>query len=186
MTTENSLLVLDRDGTLIEDAGYLGRNNNWREEIKLKKEVIDFISYVNKKNSCVKIVVTNQSGVARGYFDCNTVEETNKEINRALLDKGIKIDNWQYCPDVDEKYTQSINDMDFNVDFVKEQTKRKPKPDMVYDALYELGKKLDDFSRIVVVGDKNDDEWLAKNLNAKFIIVKNETCGEMIKKFEND
>jgi len=182
---ENILIVLDRDGTLIEDKGFLGKNPDWKYDVKLKKEVVEFIASVQRKYSTTKIVVSNQSGVARGNFDCRTVEEINKHISQLLEKNGIKIDNWQYCPCVDFEYAKSKKEkINFNPEFVREKTKRKPSPDMVYDALKALNKKLSDFSRVIVLGDKNEDKEMAKNINAKFIGSNNKTYGQMLKEFE--
>ena len=171
---ENILIILDRDGTLIEDKEFLGKNSNWKDKVKLKKEVIELIAAIQRRYSTMKIVVSNQSGVARGYFGCKTVEEINKHIAELLKKNDIKIDNWQYCPYVDFEYAKLNKEkINFNTKFVKEKTKRKPNPDMVYDALKALNKKLSDFNKVIVLGDKSEDKEMAKNINAKFIDVNN-------------
>ena len=182
---ENILMVLDRDGTLIDDEGFLGKNPGWRANVKLKKEVIEFIAAIQRKYATIKIVVSNQSGVARGNFDCKTVEEINNHIAGLLKKNGIKIDDWQYCPYVDFEYAESNKEkINFNPEFIKEKTKRKPSPGMVYDALKALNKKLSDFSRVVVLGDKREDKEMAENINAEFIDSNNKTCKQMLKEFE--
>ena len=102
--TEKVLLVIDRDGTLVEDVYFLGREKNWREQVKLKKDVIDLLIYIQTKHDTVKVVISNQHGVARGYFNTERVETVNNYISRLLERKGILLDNWQYCPDVDADY----------------------------------------------------------------------------------
>ena len=184
---ESILMVLDRDGTLIDDEGFLGKNPDWKGKVKLKKEVIEFIAAIQRKYSTMKIVVSNQAGVARGYFGCKTVEEINKHIAGLLIKNGIKIDDWQYCPYVDFEYAKLNKEkINFNPEFIKEKTKRKPSPDMVYDALKALNKKLSDFSMIVVLGDKSEDKEMAKNINAEFIDSNHKTCKQMLKEFEAD
>jgi len=178
------LLIIDRDGTLIEDAGYLGKNKNWKEEVKLKKSVVDFISYIQTKYDTTKIVVSNQTGVARKYFDCKTVEEINKYIHGLLKKKGIRIDNWQYCPYANTAYAEmkkKEEKLEFDLRFVKDKTKRKPSPGMVFDGLKELKKDIKEFSYIIVLGDKDDDKGLAENLKARFINVRNKGYKELIK-----
>lgn len=180
------LLILDRDGTLIEDKNFLGKNKTWRDEIKLNEDVIDLILQIQKKYFTVKIVVTNQAGVARGYFTNKTVQDINHYIGKLLFEKNIKIDNWQYCPDVDSKYKERNKDeFKLNPEYVKNKTKRKPNTDMVFDGLKEFKKKIDYFDKIFVIGDKKDDEELAKNLKVKYISVKHKSSEEMIKDFEN-
>lgn len=171
---EDILMVIDRDGTLVEEQGFLGKNPNWKDKVKLRKEVIEFITAIQRKYSTTKIVVSNQSGVARGYFDCKTVEKINKHIAELLKKNDINIDNWQYCPYVDFEYAKLKKDkINFNPEFIKEKTKRKPAPDMLYDALKSLNKKLSNFSRIIVLGDKNEDKEMAKSINAEFIDANN-------------
>jgi|SRR3989344_6733093 len=172
----NKILVcLDRDGTLIENNNFFGKKKNWKDEFKLNKNVIDFLISLKTKYDATFIVITNQAGVAREYFDCKTVEEINSYLNEKLLEKGIKIANWQYCPDVDSKYAELKKDeIDFDPNFVKDKTKRKPNPDMVFDALKELNKKIKDFNEIIVIGDRDEDRKFAENLKAKFVDVNKE------------
>jgi len=179
------LLILDRDGTLIEKKDFLGKNPDWKDELKLKDKVIDFISYIQSKHNTAKIVVSNQAGVARDYFSCKTVEEINNYIHKLLLKKEINIDNWQYCPYVDSKYAKlKKEEIDFNPEFVSEKTKRKPNLDMVHDGLKVINKRLGDLNNIVVVGDRHEDKELAEKLNVGFISVNNKTSEEMIREFE--
>lgn len=178
------LIILDRDGTLIEDVGYLGKNRKWKAEIKLKNDVIEFILFLQSNYNTAKIVITNQSGVARGYFGCNTVEEINKQIDSLLRKKGIKIDNWQYCPFVDSRYANSRkNESKFVPSFVRDKTKRKPNTSMVNDGLGEIGRKIRDFNEIIVLGDKEEDKILASKLNAKFIRVPDKSFEDMAEEF---
>ena len=167
---EDILMVIDRDGTLVEEQGFLGKNPHWKDKVKLRKGVIEFIAAIQRKYSATKIVVSNQSGVARGYFDCKTVEKINKHIAELLKKNGIKIESWQYCPYVDFEYARLNKEkINFNPEFVKEKTKRKPAPDMLYDALKSLNKKLSDFNDVIVLGDKSEDKEMAKSINAEFI-----------------
>lgn len=178
------LLVIDRDGTLIGNNDFLGKNENWPEELRLNEPVISFISALQTKFLTTKIVVTNQAGVAKGYFDCNTVEKINNKINEKVSTKGVKIDNWQYCPDIDSAYAELMRDkQQFNPNYVKGITKRKPHTTMVGDGLKALGKKLEDFDDILVLGDRHEDKELANNLKAKFIDVNGKNYEELKKEF---
>ena len=178
------LLGIDRDGTLIEDIEFLGKEENWKEQIKLKKDVIDLLIYLQTKYDTVKIVVSNQQGVARNYFDKERVEEINKYTDKLLGENGIITDDWRFCTDVDKKYAVSIKEAKFNPDFVKEKTKRKPSPDMILDALSEINKSIDEFEKILIIGNSQDDKELAKNINAQFIDVNNKNYDELKKEFE--
>jgi rfaE bifunctional protein nucleotidyltransferase chain/domain len=164
------LLCIDRDGTLIEERNFLGKEKNWRDQIKLKNNIISSISYLQTKFNTTKIVVSNQAGVARGYFNQKKVEEINEHVNNLLIKRGIKIDNWQYCPDVDLKYAElKRKELFFDKNFVKDITKRKPSDKMVLDSLNEFGKQLSEFSHIIVFGDREDDKGLSKKLEATYI-----------------
>lgn len=177
------LVCIDRDGTLISEQEFLGKESNWRDKIVLKEPVVHFLEYLQTKYTTTNIVVSNQSGIARKYFNKNRVEEINKYLNIKLVNNNIKVKNWKYCPDVDSKYAQS-QDTEFDQKFIKPTTKRKPSTAMVLDALEEINNQIEDFDEILVIGDRHEDEGLAKNLNAKFINVKNKNYEEMINLFE--
>lgn len=174
------LLLIDRDGTIIENDDFVGRNKNWLSELKLKDEVVSFISYMQTKFQTTNIVVSNQTGVARRFFTCQTVEDINSYVNKHLLEKGIKINNWQYCPDADKKYSDAHPEYNCDPKFVKEQTKRKPSTDMVFDGLKELRKDLKDFAYIVVIGNSSDDKGLAENIDALYIDVNDKSYEDMV------
>jgi len=181
------LLIIDRDGTLIEDKEFIGKNKEWKKEVVLNKPVIDFIIYLQTKHPTTKLVVSNQAGVARKYFDCKKVEEINHYLGEELGKKGLRIDCWEYCPDVNSKYAEmkrKKEGLEFDPRFVKDKTKRKPAPDMVFESLKKLGKNIDDFTEILVLGDKDDDRLLADNLKAKFIDVNNKSYDELKKEFQ--
>jgi histidinol phosphatase-like enzyme len=125
-------------------------------------------------------VVTNQAGVARKFFDCKRVKEINKQVDVDLKGKGIKIDDWQYCSDIDSKYASLHPEFDLDKRFVKDVTKRKPSTQMVLDSLNKLGRTLSDFSAVIVLGDREEDENLSKNLNAGFIDVKGKEYQELL------
>ncbi len=188
LDTKKLLLIIDRDGTIIEDVNFLGKNKNWQEEVKLKKGVVDFISYLQTKYNSTKVVVTNQAGVARKYFDCKKVEEINEYINGLLRKKGIRIDNWQYCPYSDRAYAEKKKKEGFEYDpkFVKDKTKRKPSTEMVFDSLKEINRDIKEFSDIIVLGDRDDDKGLAENLKARFIDVNNKKYEELVNEVNKD
>ncbi len=183
--SEKVLLCIDRDGTLIDDVKFLGKDKNWIEQIKLKKDVIDFLNHIQAKCDTTKIVISNQQGVARGYFDIETVESINKQIDRLLRKKGILIDNWQYCPEVDASYATSVKDIVFKPEFIKDKTIRKPSPEMLYNALRKLNMNINDFAKVVIIGDSQDDADFAKNIGAAFIDVTNKNYESLKKEFNN-
>lgn len=174
------LLVIDRDGTIIENNDFFGKNDNWKEELKYNLGVVNALSTLQTKYNTTKVVVTNQGGVARKLFDCKRVEEINKQIDLDLKGLGIRIDNWQYCPDIDSKYASLHPEFDLDKGFVKDVTKRKPSTQMVLDSLKELGKGIESFSKVIVLGDREEDGNLSKNLGANFIDVNGKGYDEII------
>ncbi len=178
------LVVIDRDGTLIEHQDFFGQNNEWRKELRLNEAVADYLAYLQTKHNTVKIVASNQAGVARGFYDGRRVEEIHQEIARLLLAKGVKIDSWQYCPDVDAAYAAlKEKEISFAPNFVKEKTKRKPDTAMVKEALQGLKKELSEFNGLLVLGDREEDAGLARNLKAKFIDVKGKSFEDLKREF---
>lgn len=178
------LLGIDRDGTLIENVPFLGKDRQWEKQVKLKKDVAHLIIHAQTKYDTTKVVMTHQQGVARGYFSTETVERINQHLSGLLKKEGVSIDNWQYCPDVDEKYAASKKEVKFREGFVKKKTKRKPSPDMLLDALNELKMKLSDFDKTAVIGDCEDDAQLAKNINAAYIDITGKSYSELKGEFD--
>lgn len=150
-------VFLDRDGTIIEDTGY----PHQREKIKFLPGASAAISLLNK-NGFKVIITTNQSGVARGYFTEETVEEINRYIQESLVKQGAVIDKIYYCP--------------HHVDgIIKEYRKecycRKPNPGMIEEAISEFGiDPKDSF----LIGDKISDIGAGHRAGCKTILLKDE------------
>ena len=166
------LLVIDRDGTLIVNDDYLGRNTLWQNELILNDSVVNFLSFVNTKYQPVMIVVSNQSGVARGYFSERRVQDINTEISRQLTKQGISMSLiWEYCPDVDEVYAKVHPEVSWDQSYIKQETRRKPSSKMVVDALSRINMSVFDFEKILVLGNSRDDKGLANFLSCGYIDV---------------
>lgn len=86
-------VFLDRDGTLIEDATHLDR----LDRLTLFPWTIDAVRLLNRARLRV-VVVTNQSGIARGLFDEAFVEETHRHLDARFEAGGARIDAYFYCP----------------------------------------------------------------------------------------
>lgn len=168
---EKLLLVLDRDGTLIELVPWLGQKEDWKSQVKLKKEVVDFIYYVQKKYDCTTIVATNQGGVARNVFTENRVKEINTHIHKLLKDANIKIDCWKYSPYADVSFALKHKEINWDSDYLMKESDRKPSIKMIQEAVLELNKTFNLPKKILVMGDSDDDRKLAKNLGAKYVDV---------------
>ncbi len=150
-------VFLDRDGTIIEDAGYLGE----RDKIKFLPRVSKAIKLLNE-NGFKVIVITNQAGVARGYFTEETVKEINKYIQESLAKQGALIDKTYYCPHHIEGTVE---------EYMKECHCRKPNPGMIEKAVCEFDI---DLKNSFVIGDKTSDIEAGRRAGCKTILLTGE------------
>jgi D-glycero-D-manno-heptose 1,7-bisphosphate phosphatase len=147
-------VFLDRDGTMIEEVGYLNR----LDRLSFFPWTIDAIRALNAAGLAV-VVVTNQAGVAQGYYDEAFVRETHRHIDERISGGRARVDGYYYCPHHPaakmEAYRQVCEC-------------RKPGTGMVRQAAADLGL---DLSRSYVVGDRWGDVELAHAAGAKAVIV---------------
>ena len=135
----SAALFLDRDGVLNVDNGYVGDPL----DLIILDDLSDIIKRCNKKGIKV-IVLTNQSGVGRGYFSLDAVNKVNNKISKAYEDKGAVIDKFYICPFHKEAKPP----------FQRSSILRKPFPGMAAQAAQDF--KID-FNRALMVGDKASD-----------------------------
>jgi len=148
-------VFLDRDGTLIEEVGYLDR----MERVELYPWTIDAIRALNRANFRT-VLVSNQSGVARGFFTEAVVADVHRHIAALLEAGGARIDAYYYCPHhPDGKVAQYAVRCDC----------RKPARGLVDRAARELGV---DPTRSFVVGDRWLDVELAHAVGARGVLVR--------------
>ena len=162
------LIIIDRDGTLIKNQPYLGKNDNWQKKIKLIEKTLFLLKVFDvifERN--LKIVFSNQTGVALSYFSEERVIEINNFINKMLGEKGLNIDYWIFSPEADIKYAIK-KDIKINK-YVKTISSRKPNPTLLIEKLKSLGLSLISFKTIIVIGNSEDDKKLAENIKGKFI-----------------
>lgn len=126
-------LFLDRDGTLIELVNYIEK----AEDVRLIADAIRLIVHA-KKNNIAIILVTNQSGIGRGYFDWEDFASVQNTVNKAVALAGGQIDAIYACPALPESNAMC----------------RKPNPGMLLAGASDLGI---DLSRSWVVGDTASD-----------------------------
>lgn len=88
---------LDRDGTLIDDPGYLGDPARVRLLPGVAAALIEL-----ERLGYLRIVITNQSGIARGLIDEQQVNAVHEEIERQLAAQGATITAWYFCPHLPE------------------------------------------------------------------------------------
>jgi histidinol-phosphate phosphatase family protein len=88
-----SAVFLDRDGTIIKDVKYISRP----EDVELIDGAAEAIARVNSLLVPV-VVVTNQSGIGRGYFTLSDYQKVKRRVDELLAERGACIDATYYCP----------------------------------------------------------------------------------------
>ena len=133
-------IFIDRDGTLIEDTGYLYDPI----KVKLIKFASFFIKKCNSENIPI-IVVSNQSGIGRGYYTWKDFYEVEKSIRKKLRNENAYLDMVCACAFHERGLTEYKND---------KKLWRKPNPGMLLKAEEVL--KID-LSKSWIIGDKLSD-----------------------------
>jgi D,D-heptose 1,7-bisphosphate phosphatase len=146
--------LLDRDGTIIIDYGYVGSV----ERVKFIQGAPEAIARFNRAGIPVA-VLTNQSGVARGYYGTKDVERVHEYMAARLAEYGAHIDLFLYCPYHPDGVVPA---------FARDSEDRKPRPGMAITAAGTLNL---DLSSSWVVGDRPEDVGLAKAIGASAIYV---------------
>ena len=165
------LVGLDRDGTINHDTGNFGKEDDWKNRLHIYPCVVEGIKKLVGAGFYV-VVATNQAGVAHGLFSEERVREVNSAIDSLLKEQGVAVHGWYYSPFVDEEYALR-NGISENF-YVRQDDLRKPGIGMLRLAAADAGKKLEDFSGIYFVGDKDVDVLTGLNANGKGIFVVNE------------
>ena len=148
MTGKRKAIFVDRDGTLNYDRGYTHKLS----DLKIYDDIIPLLMDYYEKNFLI-IVITNQSGIGRGYYTVDEMESFNREIAKELIFKGIKIEDFFYCPHTPDQGCRC----------------RKPETGLIEEAAikYDI-----DISNSVVIGDRESvDGEMARKLGMKFIKV---------------
>ncbi len=151
---QNKAVFLDRDGTIIKEVDYLKN----LEDIELIPGSAEAIGLLNK-NSFKVIMATNQSGVARGYYDENFVQEANKVLAKELEKYEAYIDGIYYCP-----HHPEVGDEKYKV----ECDCRKPRTGMFNQASNDFSL---DLAGSYSVGDKAADILAGKKAGCKNALV---------------
>jgi D-glycero-D-manno-heptose 1,7-bisphosphate phosphatase len=151
----NRAAFIDRDGNLIHEVGYI----NSLERIKFYRRSIKAVKLL-KENGYKIIVVTNQSGVARGYIPESFVKNAHKKISAMLAEYCLKIDAFYYCPHHPKKAVIKKYLVDCSC--------RKPKTGMIEAAVKKFNI---DLKQSFTIGDKLTDVHLGKNAGTKTALV---------------
>ncbi len=142
------VVFIDRDGTINKDCPYchnIADLELYEDAIKLMKKYQD--------KGYIIIIITNQSGIGRGYFTENEFHIFHDEILRILKTKGINITKTYYCPHKPEEQCNC----------------RKPKTGMIEQALKDFDI---DLKNSIIIGDREDIEGImakAIGINCKII-----------------
>ena len=139
----NAAVFLDRDGTIIKEKEYLRAP----EQVELLPGAVAGLQRIAGAGFQL-IIVSNQSGVGRGYFTLADVENVNAHLTRELAAQGIQFQKIYYAPEAPEQPSRG----------------RKPSPQFLFDARDEFGLSLADS---YMVGDKLIDLECGWNAGVK-------------------
>ena len=147
-------VFIDRDGTISEEVGYVNHPSRYRvfpyaaEAIRLLNDA-----------GWLAVLVTNQAGVARGYFVEDLIKEVHGVLASELARGGARLDAVYYCP-----HHPSVGEPPYRLDC----DCRKPRPGLILRAAEELGV---DLARSWMVGDRYSDTQLARNAGVRSAFV---------------
>jgi D-glycero-D-manno-heptose 1,7-bisphosphate phosphatase len=133
-------VFMDRDGTVCEEVGYVNHPSRCHL-FPFSAQAIQAINRCGAK----AVIISNQAGVARGYFPESLVVEVNEKVVRGLEDAGAHVDAIYYCP-----HHPDVGIAPYRLDC----DCRKPRRGMLDRAVRELGV---DLSRSFVIGDRKSD-----------------------------
>lgn len=149
-------VFLDRDGTLIEDTGYIDDP----DKVQILPGVADALRKLSEAGYQL-ILVSNQSGVARGLFDEDTLSAIHDRLVTLLDRKRIKLAGAYYCPylDGDEAIVEQYR---------RDSELRKPMPGMLLQAAGELDI---DLTKSWMIGDASRDVQAGQRAGCRTILI---------------
>jgi D-glycero-D-manno-heptose 1,7-bisphosphate phosphatase len=150
----NKAIFIDRDGTLIQEVGYL----KMLEDLRFTFHALEALR-IFKELGFLNIVITNQSAVARGILSPKELKKIHQRMTALALEENAIIDDVFFCPHFAEGRVSPYN---------VECECRKPKPGMIFSArdTHHL-----DLKECFVVGDKHSDIELARNAGVPSALV---------------
>lgn len=149
-------ILIDRDGVITEDLGYVHKI----EDFNLVKNAVEGLKLLKDFKL---IIITNQSGIGRGYYTFQDYEKFNEYLLAELKRHNIKIEKIYVCPHKPEDNCEC----------------RKPKEKLIKDAEKEFNI---DLNKSFMIGDKKIDIEMGKNARIKTILV---LTGNGMKEKEN-
>ena len=146
---------LDRDGTLIEEVHYLSEPS----QVRLIPGAAEAVRVLNSAGMLV-VIVTNQAGVARGYFPESRGAEVHDRLSALLAAHGARIDAYYHCP---HHPTEGVGEYRVECDC------RKPRPGLLLRGARELDI---DLARSWMVGDKLSDAEAGAAAGCRTVLVR--------------
>ena len=155
---------LDRDGVINVDYGYVSDIKNF----EFKEGIFDLLKFLQDKGYKL-FIVTNQSGIARGYYTEADFHNLMDYMIKELKKRNIKITDYAFCP--------------HHPNITEECECRKPNPRMILN----LAKKYNiDLKNSIMIGDKQSDIKAGKNAGIKQNYLVKESLFDIIKKIQKD
>ena len=143
----NKAVFLDRDGTIVHDRGYLENP----EGIELMPHAGEALTKL-KQHGYLLVLVTNQSGVGRGYFREDAVESQHRRLRQLLHSEGVELDLIRFCPHAPDAACDC----------------RKPQAGLILEAAETLGV---DLHRSFMVGDKLSDIEAGRRAGCRTVLI---------------
>ncbi len=151
---KNRVVFLDRDGTICEEVGYLDDV----ERMKLIPDSGRAVRLLNQRGFRV-VVITNQAGVAKGYFPESILKDLHGELERQLREEGAHVDGIYYCP---HHPTDGVGP------YLRTCNCRKPATGLLERAAFDLSL---DLSSAYMIGDHFSDVECGQRIGAETVLL---------------
>ncbi len=158
---KNKALFLDRDGVINVDKGYVCKEQNFI----FCEGVFEALRHFQTMQYLL-IIITNQSGIGRGYYSGDDFEKLNSYMLDELEKQNIHVKKVYHCPHAPEQNCQC----------------RKPQPKMILDAVQEFGINA---KNSIMVGDKLSDVKAGFNAGVGKLFLIGEQKGEFFKNIKS-
>ncbi len=156
---------MDRDGTLIDDVGYLSRT----DRISIREGVLDGVRRL-LEHAYIPIVVTNQSGVARGLIEEEELRSIHRVLHKTFLEHDAAVLAWYYCPHLPPAQLRPEEEDGANPSLLKTCSCRKPGPALWHEAESDLPGSVN-YSSSWSVGDRERDVVPGRDLGTGAVLV---------------
>ena len=145
----NKAIFIDKDGTLIRNVPY----NVNPLLIRFEKYAFESL-YSLQQQGYYLVIISNQPGIAKGYFKTEQLKTVEKKIKESLYENNVRLNGFYYCPHAENDHCNC----------------RKPNPGLIFKASHELDI---DLSQSWMIGDILNDMEAGKRSNCKTILIDN-------------